>query len=151
MNHVLFAFAKRSLVRTIYYLPIIYTFSLFCSFRIFLKFYAKPSYSRDEIFALINFNGEINYQFACRKCFTIAVTSCHSWQICVAFKMWQSYWCSATTGIWLKSGVKRVHSIWRLITAIIMIAMLEIRSVYNLTLLLVTFDLWFVTSKLQRL
>ena len=28
------------------------------------------------------------------------------------------YQCSATAGIWLKSGVKRVHSIWRLVTPI---------------------------------
>ena len=34
---------------------------------VYSKVYAKPSYSRDEFFALINFKGKVNYQFASRK------------------------------------------------------------------------------------
>ena len=53
---------------------------------------------------------------------------------------------SATAGIWLKSGVKRVHSIRRLVTSIMIATFVDFLSVYILTLLLVTFRLWFVTS-----
>ena len=58
---------------------------------VYSKVYVKLSYFRDEFFALNNFNGKVNYLFASRKCFTIAVTSYHSRQTSVEFTMWQSY------------------------------------------------------------
>ena len=54
--------------------------------------------------------------------------------------------CSATAGTWLWSGVKRVHSIRRLVTSIMIATIRRFCSVYILILLLVTFGLWFVTS-----
>ena len=66
MNNVLlFAFAERIVVRSIYCLQIIYIFSV--AVFVYSKFCAKPLYSRDEFFALVNFNGKVNYQFASRK------------------------------------------------------------------------------------
>ena len=45
----------------------LFTFLIYFAVFVYSKVYAKPSVSRDEFFALINFNGKVNYQFASRK------------------------------------------------------------------------------------
>ena len=69
----------------------LFTFLIYFAVFVYSKVYAKPSYSGDGFFALINFNGKVNYQFASRKS-GMFHNSCHfSWQISVEFTMWQSY------------------------------------------------------------